>query len=170
SQLPDKFDAGIVIVQHMPGFISKSIVNTLGEVTKHTVKLAEDGEVLTPGVIYLAPGGDKHLIVENRSIMLVDGEKVNFCRPSVDVMMNSVAEEFEERTIGVILTGMGHDGAMGIVKIKEHGGYTIAQDKVTSAVFGMPGAAINTGKIDRVLPSYMIAPEFTSIIEQRTFT
>jgi len=170
SQLPDELDAAIVIVQHMPSFVSKSIVSVLDEVTKLKVKLGEEGEVLTSGFIYLAPGGDKHVIVDDRRFRLVAGEKVNFCRPSVDVMMDSVAEVFEENTIGAILTGMGHDGAQGIVTIKKHGGRTIAQDKVTSAVFGMPGAAIDTGKVDRVVPSYRIASEFTSILEQGAFT
>ncbi|MHC1603627.1 MAG: CheB methylesterase domain-containing protein [Candidatus Syntropharchaeales archaeon] len=170
SQFPENLGAAIIIVQHMPGFISKSVVNTLQEVTKLRVKLSKEGEILENNTVYIAPGGDKHLVVNGKKIRLVDGEKVNFCRPSVDVMMHSIAEEFGERAIGTILTGMGCDGAGGIASIKARGGVTIAQDKTTSAVFGMPKAAIDTGKVDSVIPSYKIASEIIERLNHQRLT
>ena len=170
SQLPGDLGAAIIIVQHMPGFVSKSIVSTLNEVTGLSVKLGAEGNTLENNIVYLAPGGDRHLVIENGMIRLIDGEKVNFCRPSVDVMMLSVAEEFGGRTVGAILTGMGSDGAGGIASIKDNGGVTIAQDKTTSAVFGMPKAAIDTGKVDSVMPSYRIASAIVERLKYPIFT
>ncbi|HDM36571.1 MAG TPA: chemotaxis protein CheB [Candidatus Syntrophoarchaeum butanivorans] len=170
SQLPDNIGAAVIIVQHMPSFIARSIVTTLNEISKLPVKLAEDGDILEENTVYLAPGGERHVVVENGRIRLVDGDKVNFCRPSVDVMMESIAREFGPRVVGAILTGMGHDGARGIAAIKERGGVTIAQDKVTSAVFGMPKAAIETGKVDHVMPSYRIASAIMDALGGQRYT
>ena len=98
----------------------------------------------------LAPN-DCHMIVENGKVRLVQGEPVNCCRPSIDVLFNSLAQEEGARVVGVLLTGMGRDGAKGMFRIKEQGGVTIAQDERSCAVFGMPKAAIALNAVDEVL-------------------
>ena len=139
-----------VIVQHMPKFVNESLCDNLNQNTEMDVKIACTEEPLLVGSVYIAPS-EKHLkLVKNREIMLVKGEKINFACPSIDVTMKSVVEEFDKKIIGIVLSGMGKDGAEGICHIKQIGGITIAQNEETSIIFGMPKEAINTGQIDMV--------------------
>jgi two-component system, chemotaxis family, protein-glutamate methylesterase/glutaminase len=152
NNLP-RLDLPIVIVQHMPKFINQSFQSTLDHLTEMNVKLAVDGETLTNGTIYIAPS-DLHLTLkENNTIFkLVTGEKVNFCRPAIDVAMKSLQKAHHQTVIGVILTGMGRDGAEGLSHIKkEIQGITVSEDEESCIVYGMPKAAVETGDVDYVL-------------------
>jgi len=121
-----------------------------------TVKLAENGEMIRDGVIYIALSGVHLELNNNRKIRLFKDEKVNFVCPAIDVAMNSIIPWGDDRIIGVILTGMGKDGAQGLFHIKNIGGLTIAQDEESSIVYGMPKAAYETGAVDLVLPPEQI--------------
>ncbi len=152
EKLPGELDAAILLVQHMPPGFTKSFAARLDRISKINVKEAEDGgEVVNKDWAYVAPG-DYHMEVTLRNgkptIKLYKGPKIHGgVRPAADPMMKSVAEVFGRRTVGVVMTGMGgRDGAEGgIVAIKKKGGITIAQDKETSIIYGMPKAAAETG-------------------------
>ncbi len=144
---------GIVITQHMPAGFTKTFAERLNKLCGITVKEAEDGERILPGHAYIAPG-DKHMKV-NRSgadyrVQLDDGPRVSGHKPSVDVLMSSLAEAAAGQVIAAILTGMGKDGAQGMLQIQQHGGFTIAQDEQSCVVFGMPKEAIRAGGIQQV--------------------
>jgi two-component system chemotaxis response regulator CheB len=137
--------------------------------TNRTCKEAEDGEKIAPGVIYIAPGG-KHLIVTDKgcpTIVLSDGPRVNFCKPAVDPMFDSVAEIYGAHSLGVVFTGMGADGAAGSVNVSKAGGSIIAQDEKTSVVWGMPGATAHTGVCSAVMPLSEMADKVRKIISGR---
>ena len=147
--------APIVIVQHMPAGFTAPFADRLASVTGHQVREATDGEILKQSSVLLAPG-DVHLMVEapggQYRARLRDGPKVAFNRPAVDVLFRSVAEAASNRAVGVILTGMGEDGARGLAAMKENGAVTVAQDESTCVIFGMPKAAIDQGAADMVCP------------------
>ena len=154
AQLPES-TRGIAIVQHMPGQFTRSFAKHLNEASALDVKEAESGDEFLPGRALVAPG-DKHLVVLSRNGKLyadvVEGPLVSRHRPSVDVLFRSVAAEVGAASAGVILTGMGADGAEGLREMKKAGAHTIAQDEATCAVFGMPREAIKRSAVDRVLP------------------
>lgn len=134
------------------------------------VKRAYHNMIVEPDTAYIMPGGHHGEVVEEDGdvkIILNKGPKVNYARPSIDVLMKSVAEVFDEKSVGTLLTGMGVDGAMGMKAIKEAGGATIAQDKETSAVFTMPRAAIELGCVDKVVPLQNIPDEIVKILEKK---
>ena len=147
----------IVIIQHITPLIDQAFVTSLARVSKMPVSLARTGQNLQEGQVFLAPGGFHLNLVRNQSIHLYTGEKVNSVCPSIDVAMNSLTPPNGCRLAGIILTGMGCDGAAGISHIKQIGGITIAQDQKTSVIYGMPKAAAETGKIDFILPTDRIA-------------
>lgn len=159
-----RINASIIIVQHMPKFINESLCDHLDRVTDMAVKIPGNYEELKSGVCYLAPS-EVHLVLENnRQCKLYRGEKVNFVCPSIDVTMNSLMPPIKEQLLGVILTGMGKDGATGLAHIKSIGGHTIAQDQRTSVIYGMPKAAIQTGKVDHVLPANKIQEKICALV------
>lgn len=145
---------GIVISQHIPEGFSAAFARRMNENSRMVVYEAQDGQQILPGHVYIAPG-DRHLMVVRNGAQyncrLSDGPPVNRHRPSVDVMFRSVAENVGPNAIGVILTGMGKDGALGLQEIHENGGTTIAQDERSSVVWGMPGEAVKIGATDTVL-------------------
>ncbi|NOS99233.1 MAG: chemotaxis response regulator protein-glutamate methylesterase [Phycisphaerales bacterium] len=149
---PKKFPP-IVITQHMPADFTGPFAKRLGAVTQIEVMEATSNVELRPGMALIAPG-DRHLRVARLSSRLVAqidaGPKVSGFRPSVDVLFESVATAARDRVVGVVMTGMGHDGSVGVQILKKAGGYTIAQDEASSVVYGMPKAAAATGCIDRV--------------------
>ncbi len=164
----------IVITQHMPVGFTKSFANRLDALSKLIVKEAEDNEPLRTGFAYIARG-DRHLTITKRAnkyyLKLLDTPPVNRHKPSVDVLFNSVADIFGRNSIGIILTGMGGDGANGLKKMKEKGAHTIAQDQETCVVFGMPRVAIEIGAVDKILPIYEIAPYLKSKLgTEQSFT
>ncbi len=146
----------ILIVQHMPKLYTNSFAKRLDSLCSLKVVEAEDGMDVEPNTVYIAQGG-YHLVLKGNKIFLDDSENVNNHKPSVDVLFRSVSREMGDRALAIILTGMGSDGTQGIVAIKDAGGYTIAQDEDSSVIFGMPGSAIKTGKIDRIIPLGKIA-------------
>ncbi len=156
-----------VITQHMPATFTAILADNLAAAAGRACKEAENGEVLKAGVIYIAPGG-KHLIlrkgVGSVSAVLDDGPQVNFCKPAVDPMFDSIANIFGSATLGIILTGMGHDGRDGGRNIRKAGGSIIAQDEATSVVWGMPGAAAQAGICSAVLPLEQIARKIKEIL------
>jgi two-component system chemotaxis response regulator CheB len=146
---------GILITQHMPEAFTKSFAARLDSLCRISVKEAEDAERVLPGHAYVAPG-NWHLLLRrsgaNYMTQLSDGPPVNRHRPSVDVLFRSAAEHAGRNVVGVILTGMGKDGAQGMLAMKEAGAYNFAQDEASCVVFGMPKEAIAVGGTDEVLP------------------
>lgn len=156
AELP-QLDAAFVVVLHIPPGMDYKIARGLDTVAAMPVDLAEDGEYLRKGHIYLAPGGFHLKLEGNSRIILEEGARVNFVQPSADVAMQSLLKPLNRgRIIGVILTGMGKDGAEGIRHVKEIGGVTIVQDQESSAIYGMPKAALETGAVDFVFPPHII--------------
>jgi len=128
------------------------------------VYIGEDGMCLKNGTIVIAPS-EVHLELDhNRTVKLIEGEKVNYVCPAVDVTMKSIQKSPEVNVIGVILTGMGSDGAEGISHIKQLGGMTIAQDEPTSVIYGMPRAAAETGNVDFILSPELIGDKLTQLV------
>jgi two-component system, chemotaxis family, protein-glutamate methylesterase/glutaminase len=163
TKIPGQFTAGILIVQHMPPGFTKSLADRLNSLSAIEVKEAEDGDIVRPGLALIAPG-DYHMRVERGTnhrahVRLTQDAAVNGHRPAVDPMMESVAEVYRRNVIGVLLTGMGHDGARGLKLIKEQGGFTIAEDQSTAVVFGMPRSAIELGAVDKIVPLPMVVNE-----------
>ncbi|MCX8153322.1 MAG: chemotaxis response regulator protein-glutamate methylesterase [Candidatus Bathyarchaeota archaeon] len=142
----------ILVVQHMKRGMTKLFAKMLDQECKIEVKEAEDGDLIREGLAMIAPGGLHMTVTKNGRIKLVEDPPVNYVRPSADIMMKSAAKVYGSKNIGVVLTGIGADGAEGIAAIKKKGGLTIAQDEKTCVVFGMPSAAIKTGCVDFVLP------------------
>jgi two-component system chemotaxis response regulator CheB len=154
SPLPADFP-GIVIVQHMPEAFTHQFADRLDSLCKIRVKEAQDGDHILPGHALLAPGGH-HMAVIRRgmeyAVHVYRGERVNRHLPSVDVLFSSCARNMGKNALGVLLTGMGADGAKGMLEMKQAGSFNIAQDESTSVVFGMPHEAILLNAVDRVLP------------------
>jgi len=146
---------GIAIVQHMPAGFTASFAERLDSLLDLTVREATDGERLVPGMVLIAPGG-RHLMVERNGAVWVarvrSGPAVNRHRPSVDVLFRSLARNAGDNALGIILTGMGGDGAAGLLEMKKSGAHTVAQDELTSVVWGMPKVAIEMGAVDDILP------------------
>lgn len=145
---------GIVITQHIPAVFSRSFANRLNELCSIRVREAEDGDQIEPGLALVAPG-NLHMLLKRGCtgyrVEIKDGPMVCFQRPAVDVLFHSVAQAAGANATGVILTGMGSDGALGMLAMKKAGARTIAQDEASSVVFGMPKEAIRVGAVDRVL-------------------
>lgn len=156
---------GTVITQHIPAAFSQQFARRLDGACAMKVCQAEDGQQILPGHVYVAPG-DKHLLVVRDGARyhckLNDGELVNRHKPAVDVLFCSLAQCAGKNAIGVLLTGMGDDGAQGLKELQESGAVTIAQDKESSVVWGMPGSAVKLGAVDSVLPLHMIADALLS--------
>lgn len=151
-----------VIVQHVNARFAPAIAQSLDAASPARVMMAQSDIVLERGCVYFAPGGDRHLLVANAGskgfrTILRPGDPVSGHQPSVDVLFASVAETMGDKALGILLTGMGRDGANGLLKMAQKGAWTIAQDKATSVVFGMPRAAIEQGAAREVLPLSQIA-------------
>jgi len=170
-QIPAGLPAPILFVQHMPAGFTKSFAERLSELAQFPVKEAEEGDVLENGRGYLAPGG-YHMEVYRRrvdgdvkeAVHLNEDPPVNYVRPSVDVTMFSAAEVYGKNTIGVVLTGMGSDGAQGMKFIKDQGGRTITQDRETSLIYGMPKAVADIGAADEIAPLGEIAAKIVRML------
>jgi two-component system chemotaxis response regulator CheB len=159
--LPPKMPP-ILIVQHMPEKFTSSFAKRLNDLCSLEVKEAEDQEPVMNNTVYIAPG-NHHMAIRNHggkaTIKIYQGELVNRHRPSVNVLFHSVAEVKGKHAIGIIMTGMGDDGATGMLAMYEKGCYTIAQDETTSVVFGMPNKAVQAGGVSSVLPLQQIPGE-----------
>jgi two-component system chemotaxis response regulator CheB len=155
-----------VVTQHMPALFTKSFAERLNRLCAPTVSEAYDGAELTPGSIYLAPGGPAHLEVsggDRPRCKLREGEQISGHRPSVDALFSSVGRMLGSRAVGVILTGMGRDGAQGLLAMRQSGAETIGQDEATSLVYGMPRAAFEAGAVEVQLPLGAIADRIMTI-------
>lgn len=165
--IPKSINGSIVVVQHMPPKFTKSLADRLNNLSELDVFEGEDNMILKRGCCYIAPGDYHMKVVKDGSfykLKLDKGPQVKGLRPSVDVLMESVAKLSGLKIVGVVMTGMGSDGAKGIVEIKKANGFIIAQDKESSTVFGMPKAAIETNYVDKVVPLYRIADEIIGIV------
>jgi len=155
----------VLITQHMPPGFTRSFAARLDGLCRMTVSEAQDGERVLPGHAYVAPG-DRHMTIvrcgANYMITLDDGPPVNRHRPSVDVLFKSVAQVAGQNALGVILTGMGRDGATGMLEMRHAGAFNIAQDEASCVVFGMPREAIAVGAVDEVLPVIRMAERLQS--------
>jgi two-component system chemotaxis response regulator CheB len=162
--LPTDLPAPVVIVQHMPPTFTASFAEHLNSVCPIKVKEAEQAEVLLAGVVYIAPGGYQMTLASNvfgkgtAARLSIQRSGSSFC-PSVNVLFNSVAQIYADRAVGVLLTGMGDDGADGMVQIRRAGGYTIAESEETAVIFGMPHEAIERGGAEMIVPSFNIAKQ-----------
>ncbi|MFW5972213.1 MAG: protein-glutamate methylesterase/protein-glutamine glutaminase [Bacillota bacterium] len=163
---PANFPAAMLIVQHMPAGFTASFANRLNQSSSIKVKEAVHGDKMSPGLALLAPG-DFHMEVDSKGeVNLNQSPKKWSVRPCVDYMLKTVANNFTDRVIGVILTGMGNDGADGMEVVKNNGGYGIIEDRSTALVYGMPGATIAKEAYDEVIPLHQIPFRIIEIIER----
>ena len=154
----------MVIVQHVDPHHKSLMPQVIGRHCRLPVEHAEDGTIVRPNQVYLAPP-DHHMLLNRRGeVTLTDTELVNFVRPSADLLFESVAAAYGKRALAVVLTGTGHDGARGAMAIKQRGGTVVAQDEASSEFFGMPSAAIKTGAVDYVLPLQDISAKVISLV------
>src|SRR5579884_367499 len=164
SNLPEEIPVPVVVSQHMPPGFTKSFAERLNKLSRLQVSEVGGGEPLEAGRVYIAPGGH-HLLFEKMASRVYTCLKAKTeedrYAPSVDLMMTSAAEIFGAGVFGVILTGMGDDGKVGLERIKKQGGITLAESEETAVVFGMPREAIEAGVVDQVLPLHQIAEEIT---------
>jgi len=167
-KIPGDINAAILVVQHMPPGFTKSLSERLNNISELEVKESEGNEELLPGVVYIAPG-DKHLKIKKIGgkffTYLDDGNLVSGHKPSVDAMFNSINENNIKNAIGVIMTGMGKDGAKEMKVLSENKNYTIAQDEDSCVVFGMPKSAINMGAVSEVVELDKIANSIIKAME-----
>ncbi len=155
NKFTPNFPSPVLVVQHMPEGFTAAFSKRLNDSSELKVKEGEDGDDVLPGHGYVAPGHSHMRIVKKGGgfkLKVYNAEKVSGHRPSIDVLFNSFAEEVGDKSIGVIMTGMGRDGAEGLLKIKKSGGYTIAQNEDTSVVFGMNRVAVEYGAVNEVVP------------------
>ncbi len=168
SQLPAD-TPGIVIVQHMPAGFTSMFAESLNKISVMTVKEAKSGDRIMRGSVLVAPGDQHMKVLRSGGTYIIDcydGEKVCGHRPSVEVLFQSVAKYVGSNAVGVMLTGMGHDGADGMVEMKKAGAQTFAQNEATSVVFGMPKVAYERGGTDKLIPLDSIASKIISTLSE----
>lgn len=162
--IPRTTGLGIVIVQHMPPTFTSALAGRLDEICRIKVAEARDGDMVREGVALIAPGGFHLEFGGNGTIQLTRSPPVNGCRPSADVTMKSASTVFTRNLIGLIMTGMGKDGAEGMEAIKKAGGRTFVQDRESCVIYGMPKACVDKGVADRILPLDSLADTLNEII------
>jgi two-component system chemotaxis response regulator CheB len=162
KELPINFPGSLFIVQHLNLFFMNQFAESINDLCRLNVKIPKNGEIIKSGYIYIAPG-DKHMEIVSKNsdlrsptIRIFDGEPVNFCKPSIDVLFYSAAKTFNKKTIGVLLTGMGKDGVQGLGAIQKSGGITIAESEETAILYGMPKFAAEYGFAEIISPNYHI--------------
>jgi len=167
KEFPKNFPSPVLVVQHMPEGFTHAFAERLNSCSNLTVKEGENFDVVLPGHAYIAPG-HSHMFLEKKGdelrILLSKGDKRSGHRPSIDVLFDSLAENIGHHTIGVIMTGMGKDGSEGILKIREKGGYTLAQDEKTSVVYGMNRVAVENNAIVDIVPLNQITKKIVENI------
>ncbi|MFC7232241.1 chemotaxis-specific protein-glutamate methyltransferase CheB [Saliphagus sp. GCM10025308] len=166
AHLPADLEAKVLIVQHMPADFTRRLATRLDAICAYDVFEASDGDRIDAGDVAIARGGQHLRVVNNVNgslrVRLDDGERVHGVRPAIDVTMETAAARVVDPLCGVVLTGMGRDGAAGIEAIADAGGHTIAQDEATSPVFGIPQQAIRTGRVDEVVPAPALVDRIVS--------
>ncbi|ACG77109.1 chemotaxis response regulator (protein-glutamate methylesterase) [Phenylobacterium zucineum HLK1] len=164
--LPKTLEASVFVVQHMGEAFMEGFATWLAGLSPLPVALAEDGATAQPGRVYVAPGG-RHLSVEGGGRMrLVASEPVSSQRPSANVLFSSLARSAAPQTVGVLLTGMGEDGAQGLLELRRAGGYTIAEHQSSAVVYGMPAAAVRLKAAKEILPLDMIGPRLVHLAQR----
>jgi two-component system, chemotaxis family, protein-glutamate methylesterase/glutaminase len=171
-KIPGGLNVPIVIVQHMPPVFTRSLAKSLDAKCAITVKEAVDGEPLQPNTAFIAPGGYQMKITagadgKNRVIRVTDDPPENSCKPAVDYLFRSIAHHYVGRSTGVIMTGMGSDGTLGLKLMKRNGSTIIAQSEETCVVFGMPKGPIDSGIVDTIAPLEYIAEEICRTVKNR---
>lgn len=167
SKLPADIPAGILVVQHMPPDFTRSMAERLNGECLIKVKEAEEGEPIEAGKALIAPGGFQMVVEQKGNKEVVKSSRetgAHRISPAADITMCSLAPVYREKAIGIVVTGMGRDGTDGLKAIKEHGGYTIAEDKSTCIVYGMPKAAVDAGVVDKIVPLPGIADEIVKLV------
>jgi two-component system, chemotaxis family, protein-glutamate methylesterase/glutaminase len=164
SRLDPRFPVPVLIVQHLSRTRESIMAEILSHSTPLRVKQAEDGERIVAGCVYTGPSDHHFLVKPDGTISLTHTDLVHFVRPSADLLFESVAAGYGSRAIAVVATGSGFDGATGVQAIKNSGGKVIVQDEVSSEFFGMPGAAIDTGDADLILPLTEIGPALNRLV------
>ncbi len=168
TKLPKEFPVPIVIAQHMPANFTKPFADRLNQLSQLSVQEAQEGDTLKAGIVFIAPGRGHMRLKRVRGIetivTITENEKEFIYRPSVDALMLSVAELYPGRALGVILTGMGHDGEAGVREMKKKGSRIIAQNEETCVVYGMPRAVVEAGLADKILPIDEIAGEIINSV------
>ncbi len=160
----------IVIVQHIPAGFSKLFADRMNRECVLTVKEGENGELIQNDCVYIAPGGIHMKLCrynDNLQIRCFMAPPVHSCRPAVDILFKSVAELAGATSLGVILTGIGHDGAAGLLEMKQHGALTLGQDEQSCIVYGMPKSAFECGAVDRQIPLAGMAFAISSIVHKK---
>ncbi len=166
--LPAKCGLRVLVVQHMPKYFTESLAIHLNERSSMVVKEAKNKDLILDGEVLIAPGGYHTEVDESgKMIVLSDAPARHGVKPSADVLFETMAVAFKERTIGIVLTGMGRDAAGGIKMIKEQNGMTIAQDPNDAVIGGMPQSAINTGMVDYIVPLHLIPDKICEFLRQR---
>jgi two-component system chemotaxis response regulator CheB len=159
--LPGNYPVPVFIVQHMPRLFTKTLAESLHRKSKVNVVEAADGDIVKAGNVYIAPGGLQMKLSKDDSsgvfIQLLDAPEENFCKPSADFLFRSVAKVYGEKALGIIMTGMGSDGVLGLRLMKRQGAQVIAQDRETSTVWGMPKMACEAGVVDYTIPLHEMA-------------
>lgn len=166
KELPGDLGVPVLVVQHMPKGFTKSFAERLNRCCKIEVLEASDGIRIEKNKVYIAPGGYHMEVIKGGRIQLNEDASIWGVRPAVDKLFISISKVFKERIISVILTGMGKDGAKGIVTIKAAGGITISQDEKSSTIYGMPKVAYETGAVDYVLPLDEIALKIKNLLNE----
>ena len=160
--LPGDFPVPVVVVQHMPPLFTRLLAERLNSQSQLPVQEAEAGKMLVPGQVWIAPG-NYHMTVARKgagvSLNLNQDPPENSCRPAVDVLFRSVAQTYGANVLGVVMTGMGSDGARGAAHIRDAGGEVVVQDEASSVVWGMPGAVVEAGTADKICPLPEISVE-----------
>ena len=166
--IPANFPVPILIAQHMPASFTGPFAERLNQLSPLLVKEAEDGEVIKKGTVYIAPGGGHMSVLRKKisetSIKLIKDEGQYIYKPSIDLMMQSVVNNFSGSVLGIILTGLGNDGEGGMKEIKNKGGKTIAESEETCIVYGMPRAVVEAGIADKIIPLHEIAGELINAV------
>jgi len=165
-KLPGDLNAAVLVVQHMPPGFTKSLAGRLDEISAIPVREAQEGDRVAAGHVLVAPGG-YHMVVDGEGqIRLTQDPPMHGVRPAVDKTFESVVPQWGSRMVGVILTGMGYDGAKGMVSLKRAGGRTVAEDASTCVVYGMPKVVVEMGAADQVLPVHEIAEAIARLVRE----
>jgi len=167
-RLPTDFPAGVLIVQHMPAQFTAALAERLDRLSSLRVREAREGDRISTGTVLIAPG-DYHVVVAPGGVLeLMQSPPVNGCRPSADVTFQSAAPVYGGRMIGVVMTGMGNDGALGLAAVRAAGGHVVAQDRESSVLWGMPKAAVDAGVVHDVVTLDLLAPLLRRLAEGLT--
>jgi two-component system, chemotaxis family, protein-glutamate methylesterase/glutaminase len=167
SELPSTWPIPVLIVLHHAAGHSEILRHILAKSSRLPVTVGQPGVVVRPGVVYLAPA-DRHMWLDRGGVLVCgDGRRLNYLHSSAEPLLDSVTNWYAPRAVAIILSGSGRNGAAGVRRLHDAGGFVIAQDRATSEHFGMPGAAIEAGGVDQVVPLPEIAPLLKALVEEQ---